>query len=62
VNFQPQHGNGGSPINATLAAAGLPAFVSSDFSDIYLALIGLALLGLVAVAVVVAKGVSARWN
>jgi hypothetical protein len=62
VNFQPEHGNGGSPINATLAAAGLPAFVSSDFSGIYLALIGLAVLGMVAVAVVVAKGVSARWN
>jgi len=41
---------------------GLPAFAASDFSGIYLALIGLALLGLVAVAVVVAKGVSARWN
>jgi hypothetical protein len=62
VNFQPQHGGGASPIKATLAAAGLPAFAASDFSGIYLALIGLAALGTVAVAVIVAKGVSARWN
>jgi hypothetical protein len=62
VNFAPQHSGGGAPLQATLAAAGLPAFVASDFSGIYLALIGLALLGLLAVAVVVAKGVSARWN
>jgi hypothetical protein len=61
VSFQPQHPGGGS-IKATLAAAGLPAFTASDFSGIYLALLGLAALGLVAVAVVVAKGVSARWN
>jgi len=62
VNFQPQHSGGGPAIKATLAAAGLPVFVASDFAGLYLALIGLAALGLVAVAVVVAKGVSARWN
>jgi hypothetical protein len=60
VNFAPHHPGG--PIKATLAVAGLPVFAASDFSGIYLALIGLALLGLVAVAVVVAKGASARWN
>jgi hypothetical protein len=60
VTFRPQHSAG--PLSATLAAAGLPAFAHSDFSGIYLALTGLALLGLPAVAVVVAKGVSARWN
>jgi hypothetical protein len=62
VNFQPAHSGAAAPINATLAAVGLPAFAASDFAGIYLALIGLAALGLVAVAVVVAKGVSARWN
>jgi hypothetical protein len=62
VDFAPRHSGGSSPIRATLAAAGLPAFTASDFAGLYLALIGLAALGLVAVAVVVAKGVSARWN
>ncbi|MGQ0630948.1 MAG: hypothetical protein ACT4P1_07885 [Sporichthyaceae bacterium] len=44
---------------AALVAAGLPAFVNSDFSAIYLGLIGVALVGLVTVAVVGIKGVSA---
>jgi hypothetical protein len=62
VNLQPQRSGDSAPLRATLAAVGLPAFAASDFSGIYLALIGVALLGLVAVVVVVAKGVSARWN
>jgi hypothetical protein len=62
VNFQPQHPGVVSGIRSTLMAAGLPAFAASDFSGLYLALVGLAGLGLVAVTVVVAKGVSARWN
>lgn len=44
---------------AALVAAGLPAFVNSDFSAIYLGLIGVAVVGLVTVAVVGIKGVSA---
>lgn len=62
VNLQPQAADGKSGMNAALVAAGLPAFVSSDFAGIYLALVGLAVLGLLAAAVLGAKGVSARWN
>ena len=61
VNFAPQAGDGSSG-GASLVAAGLPAFLSSDFSAIYLALIGLTVIGLFAAAVLGAKGVSARWN
>ncbi len=61
VNFAPQAGDGSSG-GASLVAAGLPAFLSSDFSAIYLALIGLTVLGLLAAAVLGAKGVSARWS
>jgi hypothetical protein len=61
VNFAPQASDGSSG-GASLVAAGLPAFLSSDFSAIYLALIGLTLIGLLSAAVVGAKGVSARWN
>ena len=61
VNLAPQAA-GKSGVNAALVAAGLPAFISSDFSSIYLALVGLTLIGLLAAAVLGAKGVSARWN
>lgn len=61
VNFAPQAGDGSSGA-ASLVAAGLPAFLSSDFSAIYLALIGLTVIGLLAAAVLGAKGVSARWS
>ncbi len=61
VNFAPQAADGSSG-GASLVAAGLPAFLSSDFSAIYLALIGLTVLGLLAAAVLGAKGVSARWS
>lgn len=43
-------------------SAALPAFVGSDFSVIYLGLVGIALLAMCAAAVLVAKGVSAPWN
>jgi hypothetical protein len=52
----------GSSGSAALVGLGLPAFISSDFSGIYLALVGLTLIGLLAAAVLGAKGVSARWN
>ena len=60
VNLSPQAGIGSD--GASLVAAGLPAFLSSDFSSIYLALVGLTLIGLLAAALLGAKGVSARWN
>lgn len=60
VNLSPQAGIGSD--GASLVAAGLPAFLSSDFSSIYLALVGLTLFGLLAAALLGAKGVSARWN
>jgi hypothetical protein len=62
VNFAPQTGDGASGVGASLVAAGLPAFLGSDFSSLYLALLGLTVLGLLAAAVLGAKGVSARWN
>jgi hypothetical protein len=62
VNLSPQTADGKSGVAAALVAAGLPAFTSSDFSGIYLALVGLTVLGLLAAAVFGAKGVSARWN
>ncbi|WP_156869847.1 hypothetical protein [Sporichthya polymorpha] len=64
VDFAPQAGAGdaASGVGAALMSAGLPAFLSSDFSAIYLALVGLTLIGLLAAAVLGAKGVSARWN
>jgi hypothetical protein len=62
VDLAPQAADGKSGISAALAAAGLPAFLSSDFSGIYLALVGLTVIGLLAAAVLGAKGVSARWN
>jgi hypothetical protein len=66
VDLQPQSSGGSSDrasgIGASLVAAGLPAFISSDFAGIYLALIGLTVIGLLAAAVLGAKGVSARWN
>jgi hypothetical protein len=62
VNLQPQAGDGTSGVGAALVAAGLPAFLSSDFSAIYLALIGLTVVGMLAAAVLGSKGVSARWN
>jgi hypothetical protein len=62
VDLAPQAADGKSGVGAALVAAGLPAFVSSDFAGIYLALIGLTVIGLLAAAVLGAKGVSARWN
>lgn len=62
VDMAPQASDGSSGVGAALVAAGLPAFISSDFSAIYLALVGLTLIGLLAAAVLGAKGVSARWN
>lgn len=63
VNLVPQaSGDGSSGLGAALVSAGLPAFLSSDFSAIYLALIGIAAIALLAVAVLGSKGVSARWN
>ena len=62
VNLNPQAADGSPGLGASLVAAGLPAFLSSDFSAIYLALIGLTVIGLLAAAVVGAKGVSARWT
>ncbi|GAA0612693.1 hypothetical protein GCM10009547_13370 [Sporichthya brevicatena] len=62
VDLNPQAADGISGTGAALVAAGLPAFLSSDFSAIYLALVGLTLVGLLAAAVLGAKGVSARWN
>ena len=62
VNLAPQAAEGKSGVAAALVAAGLPAFTSSDFSGIYLALVGLTAFGLLAAAVFGAKGVSARWN
>ncbi|MGQ0465094.1 MAG: hypothetical protein ACT4QG_07200 [Sporichthyaceae bacterium] len=43
-------------------SAALPAFVDSDFSIVYLGLVGVALLAMCAAAVLVAKGVSTPWN
>ncbi len=60
VNLSPQAGIGSD--GASLVAAGLPAFLFSDFSAIYLALVGVTLMGLLAAALLGAKGVSARWN
>jgi hypothetical protein len=62
VDLAPQSAGGKSGVSAALVSAGLPAFISSDFSSIYLALVGLTVLGLLAAAVLGAKGVSARWN
>jgi hypothetical protein len=62
VNFAPQTGDGASGVGASLVAAGLPAFLGSDFSSIYLGLLGLTLIGLLAAVVLGTKGVSARWN
>jgi hypothetical protein len=62
VDLHPQAADGSSGVGAALVAAGLPAFVASDFSAIYLALVGLSVIGLMAAAVLGAKGVSARWN
>lgn len=47
---------------AALVSAALPAFLDSDFSIIYLGLIGIAVLAVASVAVLGAKGVSAPWN
>jgi hypothetical protein len=52
----------GKSASTSLVSSALPAFVSSDFSAIYLALIGLSAIGLLAAVVLGAKGVSARWN
>jgi hypothetical protein len=60
VDLVPQ-GSGPASSDSFLAAA-LPAFLSSDFSAIYLALVGIAVAALIAVSVLGAKGVSARWN
>lgn len=45
-----------------VVSAALPAFVGSDFSSIYLGLVGLALLAVIAAAALIAKGASAPWN
>lgn len=60
VNLVPQ--GSGQAANDSFLTAALPAFLSSDFSAIYLALVGIAVAALIAVSVLGAKGVSARWN
>jgi hypothetical protein len=60
VNLTPSQA--GDRVTPAFVSAALPAFVNSDFSVIYLGLVGFALLAVLAAAVLIAKGVSAPWN